>query len=213
MFKFNELKSIHLEISTRCQASCPMCPRNIHGGIENPLLEINEWSLNDFIKIFSKDVLEQLEIINFCGNFGDPLMNNELIEMCEYIKVNAPNIQVLIHTNGSLRSTAWWTKLFDSLPKNHNVVFAIDGLEDTHSIYRVGTNYNLILKNAKTFIDAGGNAEWCFIRFKHNQHQVADAEHLSNKLGFNKFSFAFDFVNIASHSFLFNSGGLILIIS
>ena len=40
MFKFNELKTVHLEISTRCQASCPMCPRNYHGGLENPNLKI-----------------------------------------------------------------------------------------------------------------------------------------------------------------------------
>jgi MoaA/NifB/PqqE/SkfB family radical SAM enzyme len=188
MFKFNELKSVHIEISNRCQASCPMCPRNIHGGIENPLLPINEWSLNDFIKIFSKDVLAQLNTINFCGNFGDPLMNADLIDMCRYVTDNAPDIEILVNTNGSLRSTAWWKELATALPKNHRVVFALDGLEDTHSIYRVGTSFNLILKNAKTFIEAGGIAEWVFIRFKHNEHQVNAAEQLSNELGFKRFS-------------------------
>ena len=188
MFSYNELKSVHLEITNRCQASCPMCPRNIHGGIDNPLLEINDWSVADFQRIFSVDVLQQLEIVNFCGNFGDPLLNNDLIEMCEYIRDTTPNIQVLVHTNGSLRSSSWWKKLYQALPKNHTVIFAIDGLEDTHNIYRVGTDYNLILRNAKTFITEGGNAEWCFIRFKHNQHQVADAEQISNELGFKKFS-------------------------
>jgi hypothetical protein len=68
------------------------------------------------------------------------------------------------------------------------VVFALDGLADTHSLYRVGTNYDLILKNAKTFIDAGGIAEWMFIRFKHNEHQVSAAELVSNELGFKKFT-------------------------
>ena len=188
MFEMNELEMVHLEISNRCQASCPMCPRNIHGGIENPLLTINEWSLADFIKIFPVDVLTQLRKINFCGNFGDPLMNNDLIDMCEYVKINSPNTAIDIHTNGSMRSTAWWEKLVEVLPENHNVIFAIDGLEDTHSIYRVGTNYNLILKNARTFINAGGTAEWHFIRFKHNNHQVKDAELVSIDLGFKKFS-------------------------
>ena len=187
MFNFNKLNRVHLEISNRCQASCPMCPRNIHGGIDNPLLSINEWTIDDFVKIFPLDVLEQLEIINFCGNFGDPLMNNDLIKMCEYIKINAPSIKVEIHTNGSLRSTDWWKKLYNALPDDHIVVFALDGLEDTHSLYRVGTNYNLILKNAKTFIDAGGIAEWMFIRFKHNEHQVGAAEEISKTLNFKNF--------------------------
>lgn len=188
MFNFNELKSVHLEITNRCQASCPMCPRNIHGGLENPLLPINDWSFEDFVKIFPLDVLEQLKIINFCGNFGDPLLNNDLIKMCEYIKLNAPTIKIDIHTNGSLRSTAWWKELRAALPDDHNVIFAIDGLEDTHSLYRVGTSYNLILRNAKTFIDAGGTTEWHFIRFKHNEHQVEDAENLSKQLGFKQFT-------------------------
>ena len=188
MFEMNELKRVHIEISNRCQASCPMCPRNIHGGIENPLLTINEWSLDDFKKIFPTDILKKLERINFCGNFGDPLMNNDLLDMCEYIKLNAPNLYIEIHTNGSLRSTSWWEKLAQVIPEKHNVIFAIDGLEDTHSIYRIGTNYNLILKNAQTFINAGGTTEWHFIRFKHNEHQVNDAELVSINLGFKKFS-------------------------
>ena len=188
MFNFNELKSVHLEITNRCQASCPMCPRNIHGGLENPLLPINDWSFEDFVTIFPLDVLAQLKIINFCGNFGDPLLNNDLIKMCEYIKLNAPTIKIDIHTNGSLRSATWWKELRDALPDNHNVIFAIDGLEDTHSLYRVGTNYDLILRNAKTFIDAGGTTEWHFIRFKHNEHQVNAAELLSKELGFKKFT-------------------------
>jgi MoaA/NifB/PqqE/SkfB family radical SAM enzyme len=44
MFKFNELKTVHLEISTRCQASCPMCPRKYHGGVENPNLKLADWT-------------------------------------------------------------------------------------------------------------------------------------------------------------------------
>jgi len=184
----SELKSVHLEITNRCQASCPMCPRNIHGGIDNPLLEINDWSIDDFVKIFPIDVLQQLKIINFCGNFGDPLINNDIIKMCEYVKNSNPEIEIAIHTNGSLRSTAWWKELKSALPNNHNVIFAIDGLEDTHSIYRVGTNYSMILKNAQTFIEAGGTAEWHFIRFKHNEHQVREAEQLSKELGFKQFT-------------------------
>ena len=188
MFKFNEFGQVHIEITNKCQAACPMCPRNIHGGLSNPSLPSNSWTLNDFIEIFSVDVLKQIYKINFCGTFGDPLMNYDLSRMCEYIKINAPEVEVQIHTNGSLKSTMWWKNLIHSLPTKHQVIFAIDGLEDTHSLYRINTNYNLILKNAKTFIDSGGNAEWCFIKFKHNEHQVNDVKQLSKDLGFKKFT-------------------------
>jgi hypothetical protein len=73
------------------------------------------------------------------------------------------------------------------LPKNHNVVFALDGLEDTHALYRIGTDFNKIIENAKAFISEGGRAEWAYIRFKHNEHQVDTARQMAKELGFSDF--------------------------
>lgn len=188
MFKFSELKQIQIEISSRCQASCPMCSRNIHGGLTNPLLRENDWTLENFKKIFNKEVLDQLKVLDIAGVYGEPIMNNDLLDMCKYLKEHAPNLHVNLYTNGSARSLTWWKTLADSLPKSHIVKFALDGLEDTHHLYRIGTNYNQILKNSQAFMSAGGVAEWAFIRFKHNQHQVEAARELASKLGFAYFS-------------------------
>ena len=188
MFKFDELEIVQVEITNRCQASCPMCPRNIHGGLTNPLLPLNDWELDDFIKIFTAEVLSQIRQLSFCGDFGDPILNNDLIQMCEYVKNHAPNVEVLIHTNGSARSIDWWSQLARALPCNHRVIFALDGLEDTHHIYRIGTQFNKIVDNARKFIQEGGNAEWVFNKFKHNEHQTDVAESLSKEIGFKWFT-------------------------
>ena len=187
MFNFSELKQIHLEITNNCQASCPMCSRNHHGGIENPLIKITNWTLDQYKQIISPAVLNQIESIFFCGNFGDPLLNNDLLEMIEYTANTNPSVAVRIHTNGSLRNVSWWKKLAEVMPKDNYVIFALDGLEDTHSIYRIGTDYNQILKNAKAYINAGGQAEWAFIRFQHNAHQVDAARDIAKEIGFNSF--------------------------
>lgn len=187
MFKFTQLKSLHLEITNNCQASCPMCTRNIHGGLENPLLKIDSWSLEKYKKIVSPEVINQVDKVYFCGNFGDPLLNNDLIKMCEYTVSVKSNIQIRIHTNGSLRSKEWWEELARSMPEDHTVVFALDGLSDTHSLYRIGTNFDKIIENATTFINAGGRAEWAYLRFKHNEHQVDEARELAKKLNFETF--------------------------
>jgi MoaA/NifB/PqqE/SkfB family radical SAM enzyme len=136
----------------------------------------------------SDDVLKQIDKYYFCGNFGDPLLNNDLIAMIEYSVAVNPNLHIWIYTNGSLRSKTWWQQLAKTLPVNHRVVFAIDGLEDTHSIYRIGTDFDKIIDNAYDFIQAGGIAEWAFIRFKHNEHQVAEVKKLANALGFESVS-------------------------
>jgi hypothetical protein len=188
MFSFRELKQVHLEITTRCQASCPMCSRNYHGGLDNPNLKIADWTIDDFQKIFNPRLIDQLSGVYFCGNFGDPIINNDLQQMCSYLRKKKESMSVRIHTNGSARSIDWWQKLPACLPQDHVVIFGIDGLEDTHSIYRIGTNFDQILKNAKAFIDAGGIAEWVFIKFKHNEHQVDEAKKLADAIGFQRFS-------------------------
>jgi|AntAceMinimDraft_1070359.scaffolds.fasta_scaffold02133_11 MoaA/NifB/PqqE/SkfB family radical SAM enzyme len=184
MFKFSELKSIHLEITNRCQASCPMCSRNIHGGVDNPNLILNDWTTDDFKNIISRAVLAQVESLYFCGNFGDPIINHNLADMCEYVSTVNQNINLRIHTNGGARSTSWWESLPSKLPKNHRVIFGIDGLEDTHHLYRKGTTYSNVIKNATAFINNGGCAEWVFIKFKHNEHQVDEAKKRAKELGF-----------------------------
>jgi sulfatase maturation enzyme AslB (radical SAM superfamily) len=175
-----------------------MCSRNVNSGIENPLLKLSEWSLDDFKKIISHEVLDQVNYITFCGVFGDPLLNDSLVEMCKYIKNYNSDIFIKIHTNGSLRNKKWWKELAHALPIKHLVVFGIDGLEDTHHLYRINTNFNKIIENASTFIESGGNADWAFIIFKHNEHQVELAQELSIKLGFKNFH--------TKHSYRFNDG-------
>jgi len=186
MFAFKDLSQVQVEITNRCQASCPMCLRNIHGGIENPLLKTNDWTLAQFKNIFNADVLAQVKHVNFCGDFGDPILNNDLIGMCQYLKDHGA-ASVHICTNGSARNTAWWKSLAQALPINHKIEFAIDGLADTHRLYRVGTDYNMIIRNATAFIESGGNASWMYIKFKHNEHQIDIARNTAMTLGFKSF--------------------------
>jgi MoaA/NifB/PqqE/SkfB family radical SAM enzyme len=188
MFKFDNLKEIHLEITNNCQARCPMCPRNVNGGLENPLIRTNEWSYEDFKTIMNPTVLNQIESFYFCGNFGDPMMNDDVIDMCRYAADINPNLSIQFHTNGGARKTEWWEQLAKALPLNHRVIFAIDGLEDTHSIYRVDTKYETVIKNAQAFINAGGIAEWAFIKFKHNEHQTDEVRQRAKDLGFTHLS-------------------------
>ena len=188
MFAFDQIRTIQIEITNRCQASCPMCLRNIHGGIENPNLVLRDWTLEQFKETFSQEVLDQIFGISFCGDFGDPIINSNLVDMCRYVKEHSPETVISISTNGSAQSTKWWQSLAAALPERHKVVFALDGLADTHSLYRINTNYETIIKNAQAFISAGGRAEWMFIRFKHNEHQVETARSISKELGFEKFT-------------------------
>ena len=187
MYKFKDIRSLHIELTSNCQASCPMCARNHHGGIENPLLKVTDIALDKFKKICSASILSQINGITLCGNFGDPILHKDLIPIVKYIVESNPNIKLDIHTNGSARTTAWWLELASVMPAEHCLQFGIDGLADTHSLYRIGTDFDKIIENASAFIKAGGKARWNFITFKHNEHQLEECRALANKIGFESF--------------------------
>ena len=187
MYNSFSLKKIHAEISTHCNASCPMCSRNINGGPLNPKLDPTHMSFATFATVFPEEILRSMKELSLCGNYGDPLMNPDLDEILYYIKQKNPDIFLEIHTNASMRDTDWWVNLPGNLPKNHLVHFAIDGLKDTHSLYRVGTNFDKIMLNARNFIGNDGKARGTFIKFKHNEHQTEDVKQLVNEYQFQSF--------------------------
>lgn len=185
MYNYNEITSIHLELTSKCQAKCPMCPRRINGGMLNPLFEIGEITLEQFKKWFPIPFLKQIHHINFCGNLGDPIIASDTLEIFQYLKQINPDIHLSMHTNGSARDVKWWEEVAKLKVK---VTFGIDGLEDTHHLYRISTDWNKIITNAAAFINAGGTAEWHMLVFKHNEHQIEQCRALSKQLNFSSFS-------------------------
>jgi len=188
MIKFEELKTIHIELSSACNAACPVCPRNVDGGYTVPGLITRTMSYDDFVKIFNEETSKQLDKILMCGNYGDPIFCKEIPDILEYLKMQNPNLLISIHTNGGIRSPEWWKRLGSINPKL-SVTFSVDGLEDTNHIYRRGVIWERLKENMQSFIDGGGNAVWEFLIFKHNQHQIDEARELSEKMGFSAIRF------------------------
>lgn len=184
MIRYSEIRDVHLEISTLCNASCPWCPRNFWGYPYNDGYPEINLTLENAKKIFNIEFLAQLDSVRINGNFGDIVMNPVGADIVEYFKSSNPELVINISTNGSARDRNFWQKL-GSL--GVNVLFALDGLEDTHHLYRQNTSWQQVLKNAKIFMDAGGTATWKMIKFKHNSHQIDSCQELSKKLGFSRF--------------------------
>jgi MoaA/NifB/PqqE/SkfB family radical SAM enzyme len=188
MYKASEITTVHLEVTERCNASCPQCARNINGGEVNPLLHDAELSLDDVKNILKPEFISQLKRLYMCGNYGDPISARDTLEMFEYIRSCNSTMQLSFHTNASAKTPEWWSRLPAAMGKNHYVVFSVDGLEDTNHLYRQGTVWRKIMENARAFIAAGGRARWDYIVFGHNEHQVEEARALAESMGFEKFN-------------------------
>lgn len=192
---FESLQEMHVEVTSRCNAACPMCARNNFGGSEKDGLVLSDWSAQDAEKVF--DVrFKNLRNVLLCGTHGDPAVNPNSLEIVQTIRKNAPNATVEFYSNGSLRTPQWWSELGRVLRKKNEdgyyrrtdlCIFSVDGLGDTNHLYRRKTNFEKIMANAEAFIKSGGIARWDYIVFKHNEHQVEEAEALAKKMGFKQF--------------------------
>jgi MoaA/NifB/PqqE/SkfB family radical SAM enzyme len=187
MYNIDDISHIHLEISSLCNARCPLCPRNFHGYPYNDGYEERNLTLDDTKKIFSSKFLQHINKIYINGNFGDIVMNPDAVDIIRYFKQY--DIEIVISTNGGARKKDFWQ---DLAILDCKVIFCLDGLSDTHSIYRQDTVFETVLKNAKTVIANGGRAVWKMIEFDHNKHQIDECKKLSQDLGFENFELVDD---------------------
>jgi sulfatase maturation enzyme AslB (radical SAM superfamily) len=142
-----------------------------------------ELDLDKFKQIFPPDFLKQIHLIDFNGNLGDCSLASDLVSILEYVYESSQCL-VNITTNGSTRTPDWWSNLVNP---RLTIIFDLDGLGDTHALYRLDTDWNKILRNASAFIQNGGRATWKMIVFDHNRHQLKECESLSKQLGFKSF--------------------------
>ena len=187
MLKLSEIRSVHIELTTKCNARCPMCMRNYRGVDYNSGYPDTELTLENIQHILTPDILKTIDRVNFNGNLGDFSLAKDGAEIVQYLV--AHDITVGINTNGSLRPKTWWQKLASP---NVTIGFALDGLADTHARYRQDTDWNRIIENAQAYIDAGGRAIWRFVPFEHNQHQEAECRTLAKEMGFISFENIYD---------------------
>jgi MoaA/NifB/PqqE/SkfB family radical SAM enzyme len=188
MYKFKKIKTIQLEITTLCNAACPQCPRNHYGGKAISNLPIITWDLEKFNFVIEQCLnIDNLEVIYFCGTYGDPMLNPNIEAMCESIRKNLTGVKIVIHTNGGIGKKSTFKNLAS---KNlvDSIAFGIDGLENTNHLYRRNVKWDRLIDNVTEFIENGGNAIWDFIVFRHNEHQVKEAENISKDFGFTEFN-------------------------
>lgn len=189
MINYNSIRSVHLEISSRCNASCPLCPRNVAGFDTDLGFPVYDMSLKEAQTIFPPSFIKQLTNLLINGNFGDFVTARDNLDIVKYFVDSNPNIDILISTNGGARP-AIWSEL-GKIP-NVRVGFALDGLAGVHELYRRNTRWETVINNAKEFIASGGYAIWRMIKFKHSADQVEQCRVLSKELGFKEFDLLFD---------------------
>jgi molybdenum cofactor biosynthesis enzyme MoaA len=180
MIAKENIRIVHVEASSRCNSHCPMCSRFTADGFIQPGLVEGDLTSDVFYKLFTLEFTSQLEHVYFSGVYGDPCLNKLLPEFVNYLMDNGCR-SISIDTNGGYRDTDWWASMARD---NVMINFALDGTDnEALGKYRMGVKFDKVFDNIQAFISAGGVAQWNFIVFEHNEHQVETAKKLSNQIG------------------------------
>lgn len=183
-FNYQDIDEYQLEITSYCNAACPQCPRNNNGQGINPRMPLCHLDRDVIDRTFSQALCGQLRQVFFCGSYGDPIMHPDFLDILRDFRDKNPTLWLYIHTNGGVHDADYWAEIARIMAGHGQIDFGIDGLEDTLHLYRRNVKYNRVIENAQAFIRAGGRAQWNFIVFQHNQHQVEQVQQLGRDLGF-----------------------------
>ncbi len=187
MYNYQDIKQVHLEVTQRCQAACPMCDRNENGGADNQHITNAELSLVDCKRIFKPEFIQQLDSMYMCGNLGDPIVAKDTLKIFRYFREHNPSMWLSMNTNAGAKDAQWWRQLSQVFGRMGAVIFSVDGLHDTNHLYRQNVVWSNVERNMRAFIAAGGRARWDYIIFGHNEHQVTEAEALAKQWGVERF--------------------------
>lgn len=184
---------LHIELTSTCNLKCLACPRTIYNKELSSAGFLNKYIDYKQICKFIKNNIDTVDCLSFIGNFGDPMLHPKLLIIIRYIayiyKKSNRSINVFMCTNGSKNDVHFWSRLGYCMSKltKHKVKFCIDNIESSSYNYR-GVNCAVIFRNAKAFIQHGGNATWRTILLKSNVHQIKNMRMMSKMLGFSHFA-------------------------
>lgn len=184
-FDRDNCRVLHLEMTTRCNALCPQCDRT---DPDSGYSQDHELTVDKLKAMFSHDFVRQLDKVFACGTFGDPAAAKECLDMFRWFRSINPDITLGMNTNGGLRDTRFWLEVADlfRLPRDY-VVFSIDGMAATNSVYRVGVQWHRLMMNVESYIRGGGHAQWDMLVFEHNEQDVELCKERARSMGFTHF--------------------------
>lgn len=174
------MKRLHIELTNRCVLSCPACPRTEWSDILKrplPKHDLDYKLLDQFLDCAGGKAIENFLL---CGDYGDCIYYPHLFEFLEHFRQSKT---YTLCTNGSRRTADFWRRLADTLTPQDEIVFALDGLEDTNHLYRKNSDWNSTMLGLDIMAASGVKVTWQTIVFSFNQHRLDEIQKFAESKG------------------------------
>lgn len=168
------LHAVHWEVSSACQASCPVCLRR---GIEGKMgsFEQRYTTLLEFSKAIGH--IRGIGSFTFCGNIGDPMTNPDIFKIARCAKFTQDLATVRINTNGGIGRTENYAELGKL---GVIMVFGLDGVGAVNNLYRAGVDWAAVERNVRAFTDNKHPTSQAVVQFLVFDQNIGDVPNLVN---------------------------------
>lgn len=176
---------ITIETGNICNLRCPLCPT----GTSETKVPKGMLSFARF-----KQIIDQLgpttETLDFF-DWGEPLLNKDLLPMVAYTKKRFPPVRVVISSNLSIPNFTE-AKAEEVVRSGlDHLIMSVDGAtQPVYATYRVGGQLEYVLRNMRWLQKARAALQvkhprlvWNYLVFRHNEHEVEAARRLAEEIG------------------------------
>jgi radical SAM protein with 4Fe4S-binding SPASM domain len=127
-------------------------------------------------------------------NWGEPLLNNRLVDMIDYAS-RRYHIYTRISSNLNLSNDELYRALARS--RLNALVVSLDGTsEETYGRYREKGSFDAVIRNIELLVASKKQYRkhepklvWQFLVFRHNEHEIPKAEEMARELGVDELVF------------------------
>jgi hypothetical protein len=146
--------------------------------------------LKFFQNQIGENIIKGMKRITFCGNDGDPIYCNDLIDIIQWIKSINTTINIVLITNGSHKKPDWWGRLAKVLNEHDEVNWSLDGWgQESNEKYRINSDWHSIISGIETFgkFNSSTYKVWALIAFKFNEDTIDDIKDIARSYNFDCF--------------------------
>jgi hypothetical protein len=179
----DNIKYIDFEISSICNAGCPVCPRR-HIGRFSEFTQ-TYWTIEETKRTIDVDIIKNLYGVLFCGNFGDAMGNPDVLEISRYFRNNNLNMSIHVKTNGGIGEAETYAEM---AKLNTIFTFGLDGVGETNELHRVNVKWDKVVQNVQSFTKncAPHQFEIQFIMWNENIMQIIPMIEFIQSIGIGK---------------------------